>query len=114
MAQARHGASSEAARLSDRVEKVVQRSVDRVEEIHKKVAGLPLDVLEQLEVLEGAVRDIRKLQDRSIGAVYGAVRDINHEVTRLAKGLLVPARSKARPRKKTTKGARAVKGPVAA
>jgi hypothetical protein len=96
--------------LADRVEKAVDRSADTAEEIHRKVASLPLNVLEQVDSLEGVARDIREFQERSIGAVYSAVHDINHEVMRLARELLGsrPARRRARPRKKVVKTKRAV------
>jgi hypothetical protein len=49
------------------------------------------------------VKDVRKLQDESIGAIYGAIHKVNHEVTRLAAELLEGApRKRTRARKATT------------
>jgi hypothetical protein len=103
MAKARRGARSK--RLADRVQKAVDGGANSAEGIHKKVANLPLDLLEQVDLFEDAVKDVRKIQDRSIGAVYGLVRGINHEVIRAAKEVLggAPAAHKARPRKKAAK-----------
>jgi hypothetical protein len=98
------------------MQKAVDRSAEAAEEIHRKVANLPLKLLEQVDSLEGPVRDIREIQDRSIGAVYGAVHDINHEVMHLAKELLDgrPGRRRARPRKKALKTKKVVKTKKAA
>ena len=51
-----------------------------VEDIHRAIANMPLSQLETLEPLEGSVRQVRDIQDRSISAVYGLVRQINDRV----------------------------------
>ena len=111
MTQKRRRTPSRVGGLADRMQKAVDRSADAAEEIHRKVANLPLKVLEQVDSLEGPVKDIREIQDRSIGAVYGAVHDINHEVMHLAKELLDarPAQRRARQRKKAARIKKAVK-----
>ena len=111
MTQKRSRTPSRIGGLADRMLKAVDRSAAAAEEIHRKVANLPLKLLEQVDSLEGPVRDIREIQDRSIGAVYGAVHDINHEVMHLAKELLDgrPARRRAGPRKKAVKTKKAAR-----
>lgn len=105
MTQKRSRTPSRIGGLADRMLKAVDRSAAAAEEIHRKVANLPLKLLEQFDSLEGPVRDIREIQNRSIGAVYGAVHDVNHEVMHFAEQLLDgrAARRKARPRKKAVK-----------
>jgi hypothetical protein len=74
---------SDAMRLMARVREVVDRGADAAESIHKKVAQLPLAPFEGVEPLEGALKDVRRIQDRSIRAIYDLVRDINHELVRV-------------------------------
>jgi rhodanese-related sulfurtransferase len=59
---------------------------------------MPLDVLAKLDVCEATVKDVRKVQETSIGAIYDLIHKVNHEVGKLAKELLDGrARSKTRP-----------------
>jgi hypothetical protein len=80
----------------------VNDGATRAEDIHKRIANLPLDVLAEAGPLEATVKRVRDLQDRSIHAVYDLVRDINHQVVRLANDVLPAPRRKAAPRKKAT------------
>ena len=104
MAQKRRTAGSEIRRLTDLVQEAVDDGATTAEEIHKRIAALPLDVLERLDRLEKTVTDVRKIQDQSIGAVYDMIRSINHEVAKMAKTVLAPAppkrvRKASKPRK---------------
>jgi hypothetical protein len=67
---------------------LVQREIDdgasSVEEIHKTIANLPLDLLERLDP-KGA----RKVQEARIGAMYDLIRKVNEEVAKIAQDLLV-------------------------
>ena len=64
------------------VHDAIERGATSVEEIHKSIAALPLKVLEELGVLPHAAREIEKVQDHSIAAVYDALRKINDEILR--------------------------------
>lgn len=86
---------SEARKIADLVQREVDAGATSVEEIHKSIANLPLDILERLDVFEQTVKDVRKVQNTSIGAVYDLIRRVNHEVGQLAVELL--ARPGARP-----------------
>jgi hypothetical protein len=79
---------SDATKLADLVQKEIEDGATTVEEIHKAIASLPLDILERLDVFEQTVKDVRKVQDTSIGAIYDVIRKINHEVGNYAKELL--------------------------
>ena len=88
---------AEIRRIADLVQEQIDRGATSVEEIHLQIAALPLDVLERLDVFEKTAKDVRKIQATSIGAVYDVIRNVNHEVNRLANGLLDrSAREKAR------------------
>jgi len=102
MATTQRSARAEVKRITDLVKETVDEGANAAEEIHKKLASFPLDVLERLDALEDVVKDVRKLQEQSIGAVYDLVRNINREVNRLAEELLEkrPARRPVRPRRK--------------
>lgn len=62
---------------------VVARTTQAAEKIHRAVAGFPLDLLEQIGRLKKPVARVRKLQDRSITAIYDVVRGVDQEVGRL-------------------------------
>jgi len=79
---------SEIKKLADLVQKEIEDGATTVEEIHKAIASLPLDILERLDVFEETVKGVRKVQDTSIGAIYDVIRRVNHEVGNYAKELL--------------------------
>jgi hypothetical protein len=95
-------ARNEPAQLAARIRAAVDRGADTAERVHKRVLRLPLAPFEGVEPLEGVVRDLHRVSDRSIGAIYDFVRDVNHGVARLATDWLAPPppRSKPRPRRK--------------
>jgi hypothetical protein len=70
--------------LADLVREAVDDGANSVEEIHRAIADMPLEVLERLDLFREAVRDVRRIQDASIGAIYDVIRRVNEEVTRLA------------------------------
>jgi hypothetical protein len=90
------GARSEATRLADLVRELVADGATTVEEIHKAIADLPLDVLERLDLFEQTVKNVRRIQDTSIGAIYDVIRKVNREATRLAAEVLERAPRRAR------------------
>jgi hypothetical protein len=95
-------AGAEARQLAGLVRQAIDDGADTVEEIHRSIAALPLDVLERLDLFKETVKDVRKVQDTSIGAIYDLVHKVNREVGKLAQELLErPAAGKAAPRKVT-------------
>jgi hypothetical protein len=70
--------------LPDIVREAVDEGATTVEDIHKSVADLPLEMIARLDGFEDALKDVRRIQKESIGAVYDLIRRINHDVTRLA------------------------------
>jgi hypothetical protein len=91
-------ARREPAKLAVRIREAVDRGADTAERVHKRVARLPLAPFEGVEPFEDVVRDLHRVSDRSIGAIYDLVRDVNHEVVRLAEDWLAAPRVRAKPR----------------
>jgi hypothetical protein len=85
---AKGDARADAKRLVDLVQKEVDDGATSVEEIHKAIADLPLDILERLDVFEETVKGVRKVQDTSIGAIYDVIRKVNEKVGEFAKEIL--------------------------
>jgi hypothetical protein len=79
---------SDERKLTQLIEDAVNEGATSVEEIHKRIAEMPLTVLERLGLFERTASDVREIQDTSIGAIYQLIRDVNHEVGKLARDLL--------------------------
>jgi methyl-accepting chemotaxis protein len=75
---------TEIRRIVHLVQRAIDEGADSVEEIHRSIASMPLDVLERLDVFEQTVKDVREVQDASIGKIYEVIHQVNHEVGKLA------------------------------
>jgi len=93
-------------RLTDVVRREIEAGASSVEEIHKSIARMPLDVLAKLDVFEKTVKDVRKIQEASIGAIYDLIRKVNDEAARLAKEMLDGRAAAAKGRKRVRQGAK--------
>jgi hypothetical protein len=80
--------SGERKALARFVQDAIDKGATTVEDIHKSIADLPLKMLEESELLRGPAREVRRLQDHTIGAVYDLIRGINDQVGSLAAELL--------------------------
>ena len=107
MARKGSGARAEIRRLADLVRDAVEDGATSAEEIHKRIARMPLDLLERIDVIQDAVGDVRKIQERSIGAVYELIRSVNREISRLAHEMLAGAPAVRTRARKTARRARA-------
>lgn len=86
--------------LGEFIEETVDQTTTAVEEIHKTVANLPLKLMEESELLRQPAREVRRLQERAIAAIYQAVRDLNRRVARLVADVIDgQARRRAQTRK---------------
>jgi hypothetical protein len=74
--------------LTGWIRDTVDRGATSVEEIHKSIANLPLDVLERNGLFEQTAAEVRKIQDQTLGAVYDLIRDVNERVSELTSDLL--------------------------
>ena len=70
------------------IQDAIDKGATTVEEIHKSIADLPLKVLEESELLRGSTKEMRRVRDHTIGAVYDVIRKINQEVGTFASELL--------------------------
>lgn len=69
--------------LKDMVQEAVDRGASSVEAIHQHIAALPFEVLEKTGLLDDERLQLRAKQQRTIGAVYDAIRRINRQVGEL-------------------------------
>ena len=69
------------------IEQVIDKAVSSAEEIHRAVGELPVTVLENLG-LQDAASSVKKIQDRSISALYRLIRTVNHQAADLAVGVV--------------------------
>lgn len=76
---------------TDDLQAIVQDAIDRgatsVEEVHRSIAALPLDVLDKIAPLQ-ATQTVRGVQDATIGAVYDSIRLVNDAAGQIASKLL--------------------------
>lgn len=85
--------------LNEFIQEAIDEGATTVEEIHKSIADLPLTILERSDLLRGPSKEVRRVQDQTIGAIYDVIRGINEKVGELASDLLEKAaeRREARP-----------------
>lgn len=84
-------------RIQALVEEAIDDGATTVEGIHRAVAAAPLEVLRNVEVLDAPVGAAQDLTERSIGAVYDTIRQVNEQVGVLAERLLASGREAAGP-----------------
>jgi hypothetical protein len=82
------GSSEKRKGLASFIQDAVDKGATTVEEIHKSIADLPLKMLEESELLRGPAKEVRRVQDQTIGAIYDVIRGINQQVGTLASELL--------------------------
>jgi histone H3/H4 len=70
------------------VQDAIDKGTTTVEDIHKSIVDLPLKILEESELLKEPAKEVRRVQDHTIGAVYDVIRRINEEVGKLAVDML--------------------------
>jgi predicted DNA-binding protein len=80
--------TSERKALAKFVEEAIEKGATTVEDVHKSIADLPLKILEESELLRGSAKEVRRVQDHTIGAIYDLIRHINQQVGTLASELL--------------------------
>jgi hypothetical protein len=95
----------DARKVADLVRRAVDEGATTVEDIHKAIANLPLEVLERIDGFEDTLKSVRRIQEQSIGAVYNVIRRVNAEATRLAGDLLAgkPKKTARQPAKRQAK-----------
>jgi hypothetical protein len=82
--------------LINLIQDEIDKGATTVEEIHKAIADLPLKILEESDLLKGPAKEVQRVQDRTIGMIYDAIREVNERVGTFASELLAEA-AKRRP-----------------
>ena len=80
--------SRERKALARFIQDAIDKGATTVEDIHKSIADLPLRILEESELLKEPAKEVQRVQDHTIGAVYDVIRGINRQVGALASELL--------------------------
>jgi hypothetical protein len=75
-------------KLKDLVQELVEKGATSVEEVHKSIAALPLEVLESIEGLEEPAKGIKEIQQKTIGGVYDIIRQVNTKVAEIAEEII--------------------------
>src|SRR5262245_17684833 len=71
--------------VKDLIQEAVDKGAASVEQIHKVIAGMPLDALAKRGLLRAEDADeLKQANEATIGVVYDAIRRINREVGELA------------------------------
>lgn len=78
--------------LIGRVQHEIEKGANAAEKMHKRIADLPLKMLEKSRFLAEPAKKVRRLQDRAIGAVYDLVREATKKAGNLATELMERAK----------------------
>lgn len=71
--------------IKDLIQEAVDKGATTVEQIHRVIAGMPLDALAKRGLLRAKdADDLKQANEATIGVVYDAIRRINREVGELA------------------------------
>lgn len=54
------------------------------EDIHRTISDLPFQILENLGIMSESTREVKKIHDESVAAVYNTVREVGHRVAHFA------------------------------
>lgn len=66
----------------------IDRTATAAEDIHKAVVGFPLDLIEEVAFLRKPAKEVHRMQERFITALYKMIRDINRRAEKLANELI--------------------------
>ncbi len=79
---------SDDRKLTELISEIVDKGATTVEDVHRAIADMPLEVLDRLEIAPATTQEVRRIQDQSIGAIYDLIREVNQRVAQLAADLL--------------------------
>lgn len=75
-------------RRAGAVEDAIDKGIRGVERIHRSISDLPFEVLHRLDVMDRTMKDVKRIHDTSVAAIYETARDVHHKVAELAEDLL--------------------------
>lgn len=74
--------------LQELVQDSIEKGATTVEQVHRQIANMPLDMLAKVEQLEAPVSQARDFNDRTIGSIYELIHNINNKAGEIAKEML--------------------------
>lgn len=84
----RKEAVSDLREIRKLVNEAIEKGANNVEQVHQAIAKMPFKYLEKIQVIEGAARNVKEKQEKTIGQVYDALRKVNEKVDELAEEML--------------------------
>lgn len=85
--------------LTTLIQQETDKGATTVEEIHKAIADLPLKALEEIDLLKGPAKEVRRVQEHTLGAISDLIREVNRrQVGSFAGELLAEAAKHTPPR----------------
>ena len=70
------------------VQDAINSGASTVEDVHRKIAAMPLEALKNVEGLGEVGQSVEDLTNATIGTVYDAIRQVNDQVGQIAKQML--------------------------
>jgi len=77
--------------LKELVQTAIDKGATSVEEVHNKIANMPLNVLEKIAPLETPAKEIKEIHEKTVGTVYDIIRTVNREVGEIADSMISKA-----------------------
>ena len=74
--------------LKDFVQNAIDKGANSVEDVHKKIAGLPLDFIAKIGLIHDQAEQVKELQENTIGSIYDTIRMVNEKSGEYAEELL--------------------------
>jgi len=74
--------------LKNKIKQFIDDGATNLEQIHKKIAELPLDYLAKFGPFEEQAKKIKQVADETIGSVYDYIRKLNQKIDEIATELL--------------------------
>ncbi|HUP91938.1 MAG TPA: hypothetical protein VM074_06785 [Solimonas sp.] len=74
--------------LQEVVQDLIDRGARSVEEVYLGIAKLPFEALAKISFLEAPAKRAQARHDKSIGAIYDAIRRLNERAGKIAADLL--------------------------
>ncbi|MGH8516010.1 MAG: hypothetical protein ACREUE_00985 [Panacagrimonas sp.] len=70
------------------VEKAIEDGATTVEQVHRSIASMPFDILENVDALQKPVGKAREIHDQTVGNIYETILLLNERAGEIARTLL--------------------------
>tara|TARA_R110001592_G_scaffold75526_1_gene228662 strand:+ start:3027 stop:3314 length:288 start_codon:yes stop_codon:yes gene_type:complete len=80
--------------LKDFVQNSIDKGASSVEDVHKTIAGLPLDFIAKFGLLHDQAEKVKGLQESTIGSIYDTIRMVNEKSGEYAEEILLKTTEK--------------------